>query len=105
MEEDNKMELQQEADKIYEEYKKIEAQEDEDMKQSEEIKAGSKPTQGIYSEQMQSYGYLDQPARWGLLSKENMAKLKGRVENLVSRKSTPRVKFVRSGKRWGFFVG
>ena len=31
--------------------------------------------------------------------------LHGRVEEASGKKSVPKVKFVRSGKRWGFFVG
>ena len=33
------------------------------------------------------------------------AYLKGRVETSTKEKPVPKVKFVRSGKRWGFFVG
>ena len=43
--------------------------------------------------------------KWKTLTADKIKALRGRIEESDKKKSQPRVKFVRSGKRWGFFVG
>ena len=43
--------------------------------------------------------------RWKMLSDVGLKSLRGRIEIQTKTKSNPRVKFVRSGKRWGVIIG
>lgn len=42
---------------------------------------------------------------WAVMSGDKLNTLHGRVESSLSKKAAPKVKFVRSGKRWGVIIG
>lgn len=45
------------------------------------------------------------PTAWQVMTGDKLKALSGRVEEASGKKAVPKVKFVRSGKRWGAIIG